>query len=92
MKITAIKSFIIAALVIILLYALGLFLPIILKSKPQSNFKINPTLIIFYLVIRFSVGKKKEIEESKHLTTYLGGVRILILILAAVGLILWFFI
>jgi len=49
-------------------------------------------LIIFYLVIRFSVGKKKEIEESKHLTTYLGGIRILILILAAVGLILWFFI
>ena len=49
-------------------------------------------LIIFYLVIRFSVGKKKEIEESKYLTTYLGGVRILILILAAVGLILWFFI
>ena len=49
-------------------------------------------LIIFYLVIRFSVGKKKEIEESKHLTAYLGGVRILILILAAVGLILWFFI
>ena len=49
-------------------------------------------LIIFYLVIRFSVGKKKEIEESKHLTTYLGGVRILILMLAIVGLILWFFI
>ena len=49
-------------------------------------------LIIFYLVIRFSVGKKKEIEESKHLAAYLGGVRILILILAAVGLILWFFI
>ena len=49
-------------------------------------------LIIFYLVIRLGVGKKKEIEESKHLTAYLGGVRILILILAAVGLILWFFI
>ena len=49
-------------------------------------------LIIFYLVIRLGTGKKKEIEESKHLTTYLGGVRILILILAAVGLILWFFI
>jgi len=46
MKITAIRAFIIAALVIILLYALGLFLPIILKSKPQSNFKINPILII----------------------------------------------
>ena len=49
-------------------------------------------LIIFYLVIRFSVGKKKEIEESKQLTTYLVGVRILILMLAIVGLILWFFI
>ena len=49
-------------------------------------------LIIFYLVIRLGAGKKKEIEESKHLTAYLGGVRILILILAAVGLILWFFI
>ena len=46
MKITAIRIFIIAALVIILLYTLGLFLPIILKSKPQSSFKINPTLII----------------------------------------------
>ena len=49
-------------------------------------------LIIFYLVIRFSAGKKKEIEESKQLTTYLVGVRILILMLAIVGLILWFFI
>ena len=49
-------------------------------------------LIIFYLVIRLGAGKKKEIEESKQLTTYLVGVRILILILAAVGLILWFFI
>ena len=46
MKINAIRAFIIAALVIIILYALGLFLPIILKSKPQSNFKINPILII----------------------------------------------
>ena len=49
-------------------------------------------LIIFYLVIRLGAGKKREIEESKQLTTYLVGVRILILILAAVGLILWFFI
>ncbi len=49
-------------------------------------------LIIFYLVIRLGTGKKKEIEESKQLTTYLVGVRILILMLAIVGLILWFFI
>ena len=47
-------------------------------------------LIIFYLVIRLGAGKKKEIEESKQLTTYLVGVRILILMLAIVGLILWF--
>ena len=49
-------------------------------------------LIIFYLVIRLGAGKKKEIEESKQLTTYLVGVRILILMLAIVGLILLFFI
>ena len=49
-------------------------------------------LINFYLVIRLGAGKKREIEESKQLTTYLVGVRILILMLAIVGLILWFFI
>jgi len=49
-------------------------------------------LIIFYFVIRLGAGKKKEIEDSKHLTTYLRGVRILIIILGVVGLILWFFI
>ena len=49
-------------------------------------------LIIFYLVIRLGAGKKREIEESKQLTSYLVGVRILILMLAIVGLILWFFI
>tara|TARA_B100000945_G_C20267502_1_gene542330 strand:+ start:216 stop:338 length:123 start_codon:yes stop_codon:yes gene_type:complete len=35
-------------------------------------------------------GKKKEIEDSQRLTKYLFGIRILILILAVVGLILWF--
>ena len=48
-------------------------------------------LILFYLVIRIGAGKKKQIEESKELTTYLGGVRILIILLAIVGVILWFF-
>jgi hypothetical protein len=33
MKINAIRAFIIASIVIILLYALGLFLPIIMTSK-----------------------------------------------------------
>ena len=39
-KITAIRVFMIAALIIMLLYAFGLFLPIIKNSKPQSKFFI----------------------------------------------------
>ena len=46
----------------------------------------------FYLVIRLGAGKKKDIDDSKRLSKYLFGVRILIFILAVVGLILWFFI
>ena len=49
-------------------------------------------LLTFYFVIRLGAGKKKDIESSKGLTNYLFGVRILIIILAVVGLILWFFI
>tara|TARA_B100000029_G_C17319461_1_gene867506 strand:+ start:412 stop:564 length:153 start_codon:yes stop_codon:yes gene_type:complete len=37
MKINAVRAFIIASLVIILLYALGLFLPIIMTSKASSG-------------------------------------------------------
>ena len=36
MKINAIRAFIIASIVIILLYALGLFLPIIMTSKADT--------------------------------------------------------
>ena len=49
-------------------------------------------LFVFYLVIRLGAGNKKNIDNSKHLSKYLGGVRILILILGCVGIILWFFI
>ena len=52
---------------------------------------IDVLLLIFYLVIRLGAGKKKQIEDSQRLTRYLFGVRVLILILAVVGLILWFF-
>jgi hypothetical protein len=48
-------------------------------------------LFVFYLVIRLSAGKKKDIIKSKEITNYLSGVRILIIILAIVALILWFF-
>jgi len=59
-------------------------------SKPIILIIILILLLAFYLVIRLGAGKKKEIEDSQSLTRYLLGVRILILILAVVGLILWF--
>ena len=37
MKISAMRAFLISALVIIILYALGLFLPIIMTSKKESK-------------------------------------------------------
>ncbi len=58
-------------------------------SKPIILLIILALLLAFYLVIRISAGKSKEIEDSKNLKRYLFGVRILILILALVGIILW---
>ena len=60
-------------------------------SKPIILLIILVLLIAFYIVIRLGAGKKKDIENSKNLAKYLFGVRILIIILAFVGLILWFF-
>ncbi len=60
-------------------------------SKPIILVIILILLVSFYLVIRLGAGKKKDIEDSKSLTRYLFGVRILIIILALVGLVLWFF-
>jgi len=60
-------------------------------SKPIILLIILVLLIAFYIVIRLGAGRKKDIEDSKNLTRYLFGVRILIIILALVGLILWFF-
>ena len=48
-------------------------------------------LFVFYLVIRLGAGKKKDIIKSQEITSYLSGVRILIIILAIVALILCFF-
>ena len=61
-------------------------------EKTEILFVILVLLLAFYLVIRLGAGKKKDIENSKGLTNYLFGVRILIIVLAVVGLILWFFI
>mgnify|MGYP001330141979 CR=1 FL=1 len=60
-------------------------------TKPIILVIIFLLLLAFYLVIRLGAGKKKDIEDSKSLTKYLFGVRILIIILAIVGLVLWFF-
>ncbi len=60
-------------------------------SKPIILVVILILLLAFYLVIRLGAGKKKNIEDSKSLTNYLFSVRVLIIILAIVGLILWFF-
>ena len=60
-------------------------------EKTEILFVILILLLVFYLVIRLSAGKKKDIAKSPQITNYLSGVRILIFILAIVALILWFF-
>ena len=58
-------------------------------AKPVILIVILILLLAFYLVIRLGAGKKKDIDESKNLTRYLFGVRILIIVLAIVAIILW---
>ncbi len=60
-------------------------------EKTGILFVILVLLFVFYLVIRLGAGKKKDIAKSQEITSYLSGVRILIIILAIVALILWFF-
>jgi len=60
-------------------------------SKPIILIIVLALLLVFYFVIRIGAGKSREIEDSKNLKRYLFGVRILILILAFVGIVLWFF-
>ena len=54
---------------------------------PQNVFLIDDEI---KRNIAFGI-KEKDIDESKNLTRYLYGIRILIILLAAVGLVLWFF-
>ena len=60
-------------------------------AKPGILFVILVLLLIFYLVIRLGAGKKRDISKSHQMSNYLSSVRILIIILAIVALILWFF-
>tara|TARA_B100000029_G_scaffold506721_1_gene589968 strand:- start:342 stop:533 length:192 start_codon:yes stop_codon:yes gene_type:complete len=62
MKLNAIRAFIIVAFCIIILYALGLFLPIILKSKPKVNL-VNDNKIVVqekFLNLKNSENKTKK--------------------------------
>ena len=60
-------------------------------EKPGILFVILALMLAFYLVIRWGAGKKRDISKSYQMSNYLTGVRILIIILAIVALILWFF-
>ena len=60
-------------------------------EKSGILFIILILLLVFYLVIRLGAGKKSDISKSYQMSNYLSGVRILIIILAIVALILWFF-
>jgi len=60
-------------------------------EKTGILFVILVLLLAFYLVIRLGAGKKRDISKSPQISNYLSGVRILIIILAIVALILWFF-
>ena len=60
-------------------------------EKTGILFVILILLLGFYLVIRLGAGKKRDISKSHQMCNYLSGVRILIIILAIVALILWFF-
>ena len=48
-------------------------------------------LLAFYLVISLGAGNKRKSSQSHEITSYLFGVRILIIIIGIVALILWFF-
>tara|TARA_Y100000590_G_scaffold470414_1_gene664675 strand:+ start:53 stop:244 length:192 start_codon:yes stop_codon:yes gene_type:complete len=48
-------------------------------------------LVAFYLVISLGAKKKNKSVQSKEIANYLFSVRILIIIIGAVSLLLWFF-
>ena len=58
-------------------------------EKSEILVVIFAILFLFYLVISWGAGKKTS--QSPEIKRYLFGVRILIIIIAIVALILWFF-
>ena len=60
-------------------------------GKTEILIVIFILLLSFYLVISLGAGKKRKSFQSREITSYLFGVRILIIIIGIVALILWFF-
>jgi len=60
-------------------------------QKPLILLVLLTLLLVFYLVISLGAGKSKAGYSSSKIKNYLFGVRILIIILAVVGVILLFF-
>ena len=60
-------------------------------GKAEILIVIIVLLFVFYLVISLGAKKKGQSSETPEISRYLFGVRILIIIIAIVSLILWFF-
>ena len=60
-------------------------------GKAEILVVIFALLLTFYLVISLGAGKKRKSSQSREITSYLFGVRILIIIIAVVALVLWIF-
>ena len=60
-------------------------------EKPEILIVIIILLLAFYLVISLGARKKGKSSEILEISRYLFGVRILIIIIAIVSLLLWFF-
>ena len=60
-------------------------------GKAEILVVIFALLLTFYLVISLGAGKKRKSSQSREIANYLFGVRVLIIIIAIVALILWFF-
>ena len=60
-------------------------------EKPEILIVIIVLLLAFYLVISLGARKKGKSSDTPEISRYLFGVRILIIIIAIVSLILWFF-
>ena len=63
----------------------------LMLEKNQILVVIILLLLTFYFVISLGASKKGKSSENPQILRYLFGVRVLIIIIAIVSLILWFF-